>query len=53
MLDRFSGTDPNFLKWIGWVKDNLHESMPPIYLIGMLSLNSSERKLLESKKLFP
>lgn len=49
----FSGTDPNFLKWIGWVKDNLHESMPPIYLIGMFSLNSSERKLLESKKIIP
>lgn len=49
----FSGTDPNFLKWIGWVKDNLHESMPPIYLIGMLSLNSSERKLLESKNIIP
>ena len=49
----FSGTDPNFLKWIGWVKDNLHESMPPIYLVGMFSLNSSERKLLESKNIIP
>ena len=49
----FSGTDPNFLKWIGWVKDNLHDSMPPIYLIGMFSLSSSERKLLESKKIIP
>ena len=49
----FSGTDPNFQKWIGWVKDNLHDSMPPIYLVGMFSLSASERKVLESKKIIP
>ena len=49
----FSGTDPNFLKWIGWVKDNLKDSMPPIYLIGLLNLPATERKVLESKKIIP
>ena len=49
----FSGTDPNFSKWIGWVKDNLHDSMPPVYLIGMFDLPAPERRLLERKNIFP
>ena len=27
----FSGDDPNFLHWSGWVRDNLGESAPKIY----------------------
>ena len=49
----FSGTDPNFLKWIGWVKDNLHDSMPLIYMIGLLKLSDTEQKVLEKKKIIP
>ena len=49
----FSGTDPNFRKWIGWVKDNLQESMPPIYLIGLFDLSASERRVLEKRNIIP
>ena len=47
----FSGTDPNFQRWIGWVKDNLQKSMLPIFLIGLLDLSNAERKVLESKNI--
>ena len=49
----FSGDDPNFLYWTGWVRDNLGSSTPPIYLCGVLNLSSSQRKVLESKKIIP
>ena len=29
----FSGNDPNFLSWSGWVRDNLGDSAPRIYLV--------------------
>ena len=47
----FSGDDPNFLSWSGWIRDNLGESKPPIYLCGLLELefSPSKRKLLENK----
>ena len=31
----FSGNDPNFLHWSGWVRDNLGASAPKIYLGGL------------------
>ena len=49
----FSGSDPNFLKWIGWVRDNLGESMPSIYLIGFMALTDAERRVLEAKRIIP
>lgn len=49
----FSGDDPNFLYWTGWVRDNLGSSMPPIYLCGILDLSVSQRKLLESRNITP
>ena len=42
----FSGTDPNFQKWIGWVRDNLNDSMPPVYLIDQLNITDSEYNVL-------
>ena len=39
----FSGDDPNFLNWSGWVRDNLGESAPKIYLAGWLSPNPPKR----------
>ena len=32
----FSGDDPNFLHWSGWVRDNLGSNAPRIYLVGCL-----------------
>src|SRR4051794_4647069 len=49
----FSGDDPNFLKWIGWVRDRLGSSAPPIYLCNILNLASSQRRLLESRGIVP
>ena len=44
----FSGDDPNFLQWAGWVRDHLATHSRRIYLVGALGLNSAKRKYLES-----
>ena len=49
----FSGDDPNFLKWIGWIHDNLGKSMPKIYMIGPLNCNKTKRSLLKSRNIIP
>ena len=40
----FSGSDPNFLKWSTWVRNNLGEAAPRIYLAGWLGLSADERE---------
>ena len=48
----FSGDDPNFQNWMGWIRDNMGESCPIIYLIGIYDkLGEPERKLLESRQI--
>lgn len=50
----FSGEDPNFQRWIGWIRDNLgKENSPKIYLIGYLSLSIGQKKLLEDRNIVP
>jgi hypothetical protein len=50
----FSGDDPNFLNWIGWIRDNLGtENSPKMYLIGILALSNGQRKLLEDRNIIP
>lgn len=50
----FSGNDPNFLNWIGWIRDNLgKENSPKIFLIGILSLSVGQKKLLEERNIIP
>lgn len=49
----FSGDDPNFLHWSGWVRDNLGPSAPKIYLVGWLNLSSQRRKMLEGRNVVP
>ena len=49
----FSGTDPNFLRWAGWVRDKLGDSAPEIYLAGLLRLSSQERTMLEGMNIVP
>jgi len=53
LLLGFSGDDPNFLEWIGWVRDQLGEHRSPIYLCGILNLTSPQRSLLESRGVRP
>lgn len=49
----FSGDDPNFLQWAGWVRDNLADHSRRIYLVGALKLTAAKRKLLESINIAP
>jgi hypothetical protein len=49
----FSGDDPNFLHWSGWVRDNLGKSAPRIYLCGVLGLNDAKRRMLHERNVTP
>jgi len=50
----FSGDDPNFLRWIGWIRDNLGEAQSPkIYLIGVLNLTKAQISLLAKYNIVP
>lgn len=49
----FSGDDPNFLQWAGWVRDHLTNHARRIYLVGALNLSAANRKFLESINIAP
>lgn len=49
----FSGDDPNFLQWAGWVRDQLSSSSRRIYLVGALNLTAAKRKYFESINVAP
>ena len=53
LLIGFSGEDPNFLNWSGWVRDNLGPSAPKIYLAGYLQLSQPRRRMLEEHNVVP
>ncbi|MCR5220100.1 MAG: SIR2 family protein [bacterium] len=45
----FSGDDPNFLQWIGWIRDNLDNKTQKIYLVGAFELSSARLRLLTQR----
>lgn len=46
----FSGDDPNFLNWLGWLRDNLNSSFLPIYLCGAFdTMSVTDKKLIEQR----
>ena len=48
----FSGDDPNFLQWIGWIRDNLgKENSPKIFLVGIFNLSDAQIKLLAKRNI--
>jgi hypothetical protein len=49
----FSGDDPNFLQWAGWVRDQLVSNARRIYLVGVFEFSASKRKYLESLNIAP
>ena len=49
----FSGDDPNFLQWAGWVRDQLTTSTRRIFLVGALHLTTAKRKYLEGINVAP
>ena len=53
VLIGFSGDDPNFLEWTGWIRDELGNHHAPIYLVGPLSLTIVQRSLLTQRGVTP
>lgn len=53
VLIGFSGDDPNFLQWTGWIRDELGSHHAPIYLVGSLSLSNVQRSLLAKRGVTP
>jgi hypothetical protein len=49
----FSGDDPNFLYWTGWVRDHLGPYTPKVYLCGLLNLSDSQRLVLHGRNVTP
>lgn len=49
----FSGDDPNFLAWSGWIRDEIGDCHAPIYLIGALTFTSAQRSLLGRRGVTP
>ena len=53
LLLGFSGDDPNFLRWLDWVREELGPSAPKIYLAGWLDLKQGVRHQLEQRGVVP
>lgn len=49
----FSGDDPNFLHWSGWVRDNLGKTAPKIYFVGWHEIPQVKRRELEKRNIIP
>ena len=49
----FSGNDPNFLYWSGWVRDHLGKAAPKIYLAGWFGFSPHRRRMLEYQGVIP
>ena len=48
----FSGDDPNFLSWLGWLRDNMGENCPTIYLVGLFeNMSVAEKMTLENQNI--
>ena len=47
----FSGEDPNFLEWLGWVRDIMGKRMAPIYMISVQDrrINDAESALMKAR----
>lgn len=49
----FSGEDPNFLNWIGWIRDKMGKTLAPIYLfdVSETGYHESELSLLRERRI--
>jgi len=45
----FSGDDPNFQAWLGWVRDELQVHRARVYLCGVLDISTARRLLLHER----
>jgi len=53
LLVGFSGDDPNFFHWCGWVRDHLGPAAPRLYLANFLDLDLPTRLMLEERGVVP
>ncbi|MDI1484717.1 SIR2 family protein, partial [Polyangium sp. y55x31] len=49
----FSGEDPNFLQWAGWVRDQLGTTAPKMYLCGAFDLTTPQRAYYQHMQVIP
>jgi hypothetical protein len=49
----FSGDDPNFLAWSGWVRDRMGEQTLPIYLWTFRKPTPFQIRMLEARSVIP
>lgn len=50
----FSGTDPNFQQWIGWIRDNLgKQNSPFIYLLQHGAASDAENRWMLERNIVP
>lgn len=48
----FSGDDPNFLQWIGWIRDNIGKDIASkIYLVGIFNFSTAQLNLLNKRNI--
>lgn len=48
----FSGDDPNFLQWIGWIRDNIGKDIASkIYLVGVFNFSTAQLNLLNNRNI--
>ncbi len=48
----FSGDDPNFLQWIGWIRDNIGKDIASkIYLVGIFDFSTAQLNLLNKRNI--
>ena len=47
----FSSEDPNFERWIGWVRDNLGDNQPKIYLFTFDKISVQREGLLKKQNI--
>lgn len=48
----FSGDDPNFQEWTGWIRDNIGcDDGPKIYLLGIPNLSTPTQKFLDRRNI--
>ena len=49
VLIGFSENDPNFIQWLGWVKDALNDKHRRVYLLSLDAVSEASRKAFENK----
>ena len=49
----FSGDDINFLKWMGWIRDNIGDYHQPIYICGILDVDNAKRNVWHRRGIVP